>query len=126
MLPIEALYRAARAWPARLAVEGGGVAITYRELVEQVDALAVGLQALDPAPQSRVGICAWNTVEHLLALLATFAAGKVWVPLNPRNGPAELAAMSVGLFAWHRAHGFCAKCGARSVISMAGWQRRGS
>ncbi|MGE0202005.1 MAG: class I adenylate-forming enzyme family protein [Hyphomicrobiaceae bacterium] len=94
MLPIEALYRAARAWPARLAVEGGGVAITYRELVEQVDALAVGLQALDPAPQSRVGICAWNTVEHLLALLATFAAGKVWVPLNPRNGPAELAAMS--------------------------------
>jgi acyl-CoA synthetase (AMP-forming)/AMP-acid ligase II len=40
-----------------------------------------------------VGICARNTVEHLLALLATYAAGKVWVPLNPRNGRAELDAM---------------------------------
>jgi fatty-acyl-CoA synthase len=29
----------------------------------------------------------------LLALLATYAAGKVWVPLNPRNGRAELDAM---------------------------------
>ena len=45
---------------------------------------------------SRVGICARNTVEHLLALLATFAAGKVWVPLNPRNGRAELDAMIAG------------------------------
>jgi acyl-CoA synthetase (AMP-forming)/AMP-acid ligase II len=29
----------------------------------------------------------------LLALLATYAAGKVWVPLNPRNARAELDAM---------------------------------
>jgi acyl-CoA synthetase (AMP-forming)/AMP-acid ligase II len=28
-----------------------------------------------------------------LALLATYAAGKVWIPLNPRNGRAELDAM---------------------------------
>ena len=44
-------------------------------------------------PGSRVGICARNTLEHLLALLATYAAGKVWVPLNPRNGRAELDVM---------------------------------
>ncbi|MBC6442943.1 MAG: NAD(+) diphosphatase [Rhodobacteraceae bacterium] len=41
--------------------------------------------------------------------------------LSPRD--AELAASSRGLFAWHRNHGFCAKCGAATTISMAGWQR---
>lgn len=46
---------------------------------------------------------------------------RIMTRLSPRD--AELAAMSVGLFAWHRSHGFCAKCGARSEIAMAGWQR---
>lgn len=58
-----------------------------------VDALAAALQAIAPTPGSRIGICAWNTPEHLVALLATYAAGDVWVPLNPRNGRAELDAM---------------------------------
>jgi fatty-acyl-CoA synthase len=58
-----------------------------------VEALAAAFQSIDPAPGSRVGICARNTREHLLALLATYASGKVWVPLNPRNGRAELDAM---------------------------------
>jgi NAD+ diphosphatase len=36
---------------------------------------------------------------------------------------AELAAMSVGVFAWHRNHRFCARCGEKSEISTDGWQR---
>ncbi|NOX72090.1 MAG: NAD(+) diphosphatase [Alphaproteobacteria bacterium] len=36
---------------------------------------------------------------------------------------AELAAMSVGVFAWHRNHRFCARCGEKSNISTGGWQR---
>ncbi len=36
---------------------------------------------------------------------------------------AELAAMSVGVFAWHRTHGFCAHCGAKTDLSDGGWQR---
>ena len=40
-----------------------------------------------------MGICAWNTIDHLIALLATYAAGKVWVPLNPRNARGDLDAM---------------------------------
>ncbi len=36
---------------------------------------------------------------------------------------AEMAAMAVGLFAWHRNHRFCARCGVRSAITHAGWQR---
>jgi acyl-CoA synthetase (AMP-forming)/AMP-acid ligase II len=67
--------------------------MSYAELVAAVEALAVAFQSIDDTPGSRVGICARNTREHLLALLATYAAGKAWVPLNPRNGRAELDAM---------------------------------
>ena len=35
----------------------------------------------------------------------------------------ELAALSRGLFAWHRSHGFCARCGVSTVSASAGWQR---
>ena len=97
MMPIEHFRRAARLWPERIAVEvdpaaqaGGPATLTYGELAAQVEALAAAFQAVDPKPQSRVGICAYNTPEHLIAWLATFAAGKTWVPLNPRNGKEEL------------------------------------
>lgn len=36
---------------------------------------------------------------------------------------AELAATARGIFEWHRTHQFCAKCGAKSEMTMAGWQR---
>jgi NAD+ diphosphatase len=41
--------------------------------------------------------------------------------LNPRD--AELAATGRAIFSWHEGHGFCAKCGAATDMSHAGWQR---
>ena len=41
--------------------------------------------------------------------------------LSPRD--AELAATARGLLEWHRSHGFCARCGARSHAAVSGWQR---
>jgi len=67
--------------------------MTYAALEAAVNAFAAALQGIDAVPGSRVAICAKNTAEHLIALLATYAAGKVWVPLNPRNGRAVLDAM---------------------------------
>lgn len=94
MQPIQRLYDSARRNPGAVAITGpSGGSITYADLVAKVDALAAALQSFDPEAGARVGICAPNTAEHLLALLATYAAGKVWVPLNPRNGRAELDAM---------------------------------
>ncbi len=90
MLPIDHFYRAAASHPDRIAVKDGDRGITYADLCRMTQALAAGLQAMDPAPQTRVGICGFNTLEHLLMWLATFAAGKTWVPLNPRNGADEL------------------------------------
>src|ERR1035437_4308728 len=96
--PIDRLYLSVARNPGAVAIAGsaggdvtGGV--TYSELGRAIAELAAAFQNLDGAPGSRVGICLPNTIEHLLALLATYAAGKVWVPLNPRNARAELDAM---------------------------------
>jgi acyl-CoA synthetase (AMP-forming)/AMP-acid ligase II len=91
--PIEHLYRGlARARDA-VAIAGPGEPLTYAELATAVEALAAAFQSLAPNAGSRVGICARNTVEHLIALLATYAADKVWVPLNPTNSRTDLDRM---------------------------------
>ena len=90
MYPIDFFYRAVRMYPQREALAGGGQVLTYAALAARVDAAACALQQLDAEPGSRVGICAGNTVDHVVALLAVLAAGKVWVPLNWRNPAAEL------------------------------------
>lgn len=41
--------------------------------------------------------------------------------LSPRD--AELMAMTKALISWHDIHPFCARCGAESHITNAGWQR---
>jgi acyl-CoA synthetase (AMP-forming)/AMP-acid ligase II len=91
--PIDHLYRGAERAPNAIAIAGPGEPVSYGGLIASVEALAAALQSLDPTPASRVGICARNTVEHLLALLATYAAGKVWVPLAPTNARADLDRM---------------------------------
>jgi fatty-acyl-CoA synthase len=39
--------------------------VTCGELAARLDALAYAFQQFDPAPQSRVGICAYNSVDHI-------------------------------------------------------------
>jgi len=86
--------RAAAIWPEAIAVEASGETLSYAQLLARVRAVASALQQIDPVPGSRVGICAFNDLEHLIAFLATFAAGKTWVPLYPRLGQAELPVMA--------------------------------
>ncbi len=45
----------------------------------------------------------------------------VMTDVSPRN--AELLATAKALLQWHRSHGFCAACGARSQMTQGGWQR---
>ncbi|ALM86258.1 class I adenylate-forming enzyme family protein [Bordetella sp. N] len=91
MYPIDFFFRAAQRHPGNTALDGPDGIITYADLAARVRALAAAMQAFDPAPQTRVAICAGNTAEHILALLATLAAGKIWVPLNYRSTPSEIA-----------------------------------
>jgi len=95
VLPIDFFLRAAARSPERIALETPSESWTYGRLLAEVQALATALQTLDPDPDGdtpgRVAICAGNTAQHVTALLATLAAGRVWVPLNARSTTPELA-----------------------------------
>jgi len=90
MYPIDFFHRACRNFSSNIAIVSSAQTLTYAELGQRVAALAAGLQELDSQAGSRVGICAGNTVEHVVAQLAVLAAGKVWIPLNPRSAVPEL------------------------------------
>lgn len=91
MYPIDFFLRAAARYGDRVALDTPQGAWTYERLRRESLALAAALQALDPAPQSRVAICAGNTAQHVVALLAVIASGKIWVPLNYRSTRSEVA-----------------------------------
>jgi acyl-CoA synthetase (AMP-forming)/AMP-acid ligase II len=84
-------YRQAKLDPKALAVECGDDRVNYHDLYRRTQAFAAALQKLDPEAGSRVGICCYNHVDHLVAWLAVLAASKIWVPLYPKNGQSELA-----------------------------------
>lgn len=90
MFPIDFFWRAAQRWPDRVAIDTPAGPIHYATLSARVKALAAGLTALDPTLQSRVAICAGNNADHITALLAILACGKVWVPLNPKSTHPEI------------------------------------
>lgn len=90
MYPIDFFWRAAQRWPNHIAIDTPTERMTYQVLAQKVRSVAHGLIQCDPAPQSRVGICATNSAEHIIALLAVLACGKVWVPLNPKSTPSEI------------------------------------
>ena len=81
-LPIDHFLRAAAKAPDRIAIKDGDLTLSHGDLAARVNAVATALQDIDPAPQSRVGICGYNTAEHLTAFLGTqvFPAARV-----PRN-----------------------------------------
>ena len=54
--------------------------------------------------------------DHVFAELRA-----VMTRLDARD--AELAATAKAVMGWHDSHGFCARCGAKSDVAMAGWQR---
>ena len=90
MLPIEHFWRAAARHPRRTAVIHPGGTLCFSELAAEVGAAAAALQSLDDDVDGRIGIGAANSVGHLVALLATLAAGKTWIPLNPRSSVPDL------------------------------------
>lgn len=86
MRPADLIRRGRDRNPRGVAIgSADGIRITHAELFDLVGARAATLQRIDPRPLSRVGICAGNSPGHIISLLAVLAAGKVWVPLNPKE-----------------------------------------
>ena len=75
------------------------------------DELAMS-QFFDPSVNRHEDAPEGTAFHELRALMATIGAED-----------ASRAATARAIFAWHDSHGFCARCGSRSEIAMAGWQR---
>jgi NAD+ diphosphatase len=75
------------------------------------DTAAIG-SFLDPTVQRHPALPAAMGFVELRGLMTV---------VSPRA--AELAATARAILQWHGTHGFCARCGAASNLTMAGWQR---
>ena len=80
-------YDGASRNPSATAVDDSRNQLTYETLVGRVEACAAALQSRLPDANGRIALCAENHIEHLVAYLAILLSGRVWIPLNPRNGP---------------------------------------
>lgn len=78
----------------RPAILQGGGGLSWRTLGARVGAVAAGLRALGIREGQRVGFLAQNRPAHFITLLACWACGGVFVPLNWK---APAAAASEGL-----------------------------
>jgi NAD+ diphosphatase len=109
--------------PARLPPESGEEA--FLGLVGGQPVFAADLSAWQPGSCPAELERLTDTTEQRHPALGEAGAfmelRQVMTLLTPVEG--ELAATARGLFDWHRSHGFCARCGAPSALSHAGWQR---
>jgi acyl-CoA ligase (AMP-forming) (exosortase A-associated) len=69
--------------PDRPALTCKSETLTYRELTNRVARFAAGLHRLGIRRGDRVAVYAEKRIETVVALLATSAAGAVFVPVNP-------------------------------------------
>ncbi len=79
------------------------------------DKTGAGVFALDMTP-------AFKLAASPIAGLGEFTEARMALgAMGPMD--ANLASTARSLFEWHKAHGFCANCGAASVVKEAGWKR---
>jgi|CXWL01.1.fsa_nt_gi amino acid adenylation domain-containing protein/non-ribosomal peptide synthase protein (TIGR01720 family) len=77
--------------PDRVAVVGGGMSLTYRDLDRRANQLAHYLQKRGIGPEQRVAVCLDRSPELVIALLAVLKAGAGYVPLDPDYPSERLA-----------------------------------
>ena len=73
--------------PAAVAVRAPAVELTFAELDERSDALAVSLRKAGAGRASRVGTVLPASTELVVAVLAIWKAGAAWVGLDPDDAP---------------------------------------
>ncbi|HWW60246.1 MAG TPA: NAD(+) diphosphatase [Thermoanaerobaculia bacterium] len=65
----------------------------------------------------------WDDVAYFAVEVAEGGEELRGVALNLPPEEAAIVAAAKSLFDWHKRHGFCAVCGQRTNITMAGWKR---
>ena len=87
------IERQAAQTPDAIAVSCGEQQLTYRELSQRSDRLARRLRALGVGSDSLVGLCLDRSLDLVVAPLAVWKAGGVYVPLDPEYPGLRLAFM---------------------------------
>ncbi|HEU6447614.1 MAG TPA: AMP-binding protein [Verrucomicrobiae bacterium] len=85
---IESLESTARRFPAKTAFVEDSAIVSYRELVEKVNAWTEKLKPLGIAPGARVGLCFANSIEYVALTYALWKMEAIVVPV-PTECPAE-------------------------------------
>lgn len=93
-IPVHAQFElwAARA-PDSVACLSDERRLSYRELSERSNRLAHHLIAAGVEPGTAVAVCLLPSLHPLVAMLATWKAGGVYVPIDPTHPPALIAQM---------------------------------
>lgn len=81
----------AKATPGRVAVDDRGVLLTYRELDQRAQALAIRLRASGLGIGDRIATISGNSADQVVLFFACAKAGMVLVPLSWRLSPSEIA-----------------------------------
>lgn len=79
--------------PDAAALVAGQETLTYAQLNERAEQLAVHLQHLGVGGGTLVGVCLRRSAHLVIALLATLKAGAAYVPLDPDYPASRLAYM---------------------------------
>jgi len=82
---IQHLYKVKKEHATAIAAKDESQIIDYVSLFTQAECVALALQK-QLKPRAKVALAANNHIPHLVAYLAIFLGGFVWVPLNPKNG----------------------------------------
>ncbi|HEY6806351.1 MAG TPA: amino acid adenylation domain-containing protein [Pyrinomonadaceae bacterium] len=77
--------------PDAVAVSYEGKQLTYHELNQHSDQLAIRLKSLGVGPGVLVGVFMKHSPEEIAALLAILKSGGAYVPLEPAHPPARVA-----------------------------------
>lgn len=104
----------ARSEPILMGREDGAAVFAHDVSAWEPEALDEAMLGsfVDPSEQVHPSLGEGERFAELRTLLTR---------LTPRD--AELAATAKAIQGWHDTHGFCARCGVRSEVFMAGWQR---
>jgi long-chain acyl-CoA synthetase len=89
---LAAFTEAASRGPRRTALQYFGSAISFAELEEITDALAVGLQTQGFEAGDRLAVYLQNVPQFVIAMLATWKAGGIMVSVSPMLRHKELTA----------------------------------
>lgn len=73
--------------PNNIAVTCGTTAITYRELQDRSNRLAVRLQELGVGRDSVVGLAFYRSIEMVVAVWGVMKAGGAYLPIDPSSPP---------------------------------------